>query len=517
MYVPKKQWAGALVGMGLWLMAAIIPATAHGAGPSLELTSQGDARVLPKNFFGMNAPTALYEELVEDPAKLAPVKEQLAPALLRFPGGTVGNYYNWRTGQMEVPVFKDSSVYTRRMSQTGKRIAARLRPEGMSLDRFHEFSQKVGAEVVLVPNLETSSVEEQVAWFKHLKEEGIVPRWIELGNEFWVAMLMDPNVVKKFPDVQTTMKHIKRYLDALKPYLPVDAKVAVQSAGSHLRNTQSAGNANALMERMIAWDRDMLDEPWFDALTVRVYTEMNSILGPGASAGLPGNIDKVFPAVMAHLDEGLAHMFSSIEEKFPGKEIWVSEWSVTGVQFFFTGFQPGLKGHMIHETIRTHFSFLRCPSVTLSTMHMLSFSGGPWAVFNTAKDGNGFVPAGPATAMRWFNEAANGGATYRRIHVEGAKRITGAGASADWGFNDVEAALLTKGDHATLLVQNASGETKSLQLSQLMEGKAPSTIETFDTPDLMKDYSDGSPKVRSVKASTGIDVAPYSLSRIVWE
>ena len=65
-------------------------------------------------------------------------------------------------------------------------------PGGIIIEQYAAFSRQIGAEVIFVPNLESSSIAEQVAWFKHLSDKGLVPQRIELGNEFWVAMGKDP-------------------------------------------------------------------------------------------------------------------------------------------------------------------------------------------------------------------------------------------------------------------------------------------------------------------------------------
>ena len=71
-----------------------------------------------------------------------------------------------------------------------------------------------------------------MAWFRQMKAAGIVPRCIELGNEFWIALGFDPDSLKRWPDESTSMRIMKQYCDALRPYFPSDARVAVQSAAS---------------------------------------------------------------------------------------------------------------------------------------------------------------------------------------------------------------------------------------------------------------------------------------------
>jgi hypothetical protein len=393
----------------------------------------------------------------------------------------------------------------------------RLHPGGVSIDQFHDFSQEAGSEILLVLNLETSTVEEQVALLKRMKEEGIVPRYIELGNEFWIAMVGNPNVLKKFPDAQTSMKLMKRYVDAIRAYLPKDALIAAQSAGSDFHTSQSSVNLNPLMRRMHEWDRDLVNEPWFDAVTVHLYPEPDVALGFGASSGLPGNIEKVFPAMMARVDDGVDRTIRATAKRHPGKEIWITEWNPNGVRFFFQRRNPGLTGLMTHCTTRMILTFLRSPEVTMSTFHMLSFRGGPYSVFAPHAQGEGFRPVGPGTVLRWFNEAANGGAKYRVVNVEGAKRIPGGGAFPDEGYTDVVAAQFVKGTGATLLIHNASKVNKRCKLTAFREGKIPSRVETFDTPDLMRDFSRGGPVTRIIKPSAEIEVPAYSVTRVMWD
>jgi hypothetical protein len=148
---------------------------------------------------------------------------------------------------------------------------------------------------------------------------------------------------------------------------------------------------------------------------------------------------------------------------------------------------------------------------------MLSFRGGPYSVFAPHAHGEGFIPAGPGTVLRWFNEAANGGAKYRFVKVKGAKRIPGGGAFPDEGYNDAEAALFVKHTGVTLLIHNASKGTKRCKLTAFMGGKIPSRVATFDTPDLMKDYARGGPVTRIIEPSSEIDVPAYSVTRVMWD
>ena len=481
----------------------------------LILRPAGSPRPLPERLLGIQGVSVFYEDLLGDPRKAALAKE-LAPAWLRFPGGTVGNYYQWRTGRLEVPVLPNSAMYTRFMARVAEG-SNRLRPKGIFVEDMAAFARQVGAEMVLVPNLETSTVEEQAAWFKHLKEAGLAPRRVELGNEFWIAMIMDPNVVAKFPDVASAMDVMERYQAAIKPFLPPDTVFAAQHAASSFTTTQAAAARNPLLERMRKWDEELPDRPWYQALTVHFYPEIDEAVGPGASRDLYGRMDRIFPAMMARVDEGISRTLDEIEGRFPTKQIWVTEWNPNGVRFLFEQRDPGLTGLMIHLTTRMTLTFLRHQAVTMSTYHMLSFTARPYAEFAPKRGAEGFAPAGPGVALRWFNEAANGGARYQGVEVSGGRRILGRGAHEGEGYADVAAAFFAKDGRATLIVHNADPKARACQISAFMQGRRPSRVETFDTPDPAKNYAGQSPAVRTLPAENSFEAPGLSLTRIMWD
>ena len=481
----------------------------------LVLKSTNAGRVLSPNFFGVNAPSVFYERILEMPQK-HPIVNELAPGHLRFPGGTIGNYYDWRDGMIKIPVDENSSRYSKIMSNTASQYIKQLHKQGVHIADFTDFSKNAGAEVMLLVNMETSSVEDQVAWFKEMHQKGIVPKYIELGNEFWIAMLGDPNVMKKFPNVAASMKIMKEYLNAIRPYLPDDVVIAAQSVG-HTEDSAQMGIGNlVLAERLREWDRNLQSEPWYDALTIHMYPEVDNVLGDGAFDRLPHNIQKVFPGMMAQADEGTERIIHSVSSRFPDKEIWVSEWSPQGVRFFFRQNKPGLSGLMIHQMIRMNLTFLRLPAVTKSTFHMLSFREyQSWSMFAPA--GGSYVFAGPTQALQWFHLASRGQVRYETLTVDGSQRFQGRGSTADKTYADVAAARFVNLTHTTILVHNIAPREKAIDISSLGSAKLE-IAETMKTPDLMKNFNQASPSIDSVKIENPrtVIVPAYSFTRLVW-
>src|ERR1017187_10680813 len=71
------------------------------------LQSGGTPRQLHAPIFGAST-TVFYEHLLDNPAKIAALKT-MSIGLDRFPGGSDANFYNWRTGLIEVQTHPDRS------------------------------------------------------------------------------------------------------------------------------------------------------------------------------------------------------------------------------------------------------------------------------------------------------------------------------------------------------------------------------------------------------------------------
>jgi len=486
--------------------------TPSSRGDRVTLVSTGESRKLPASLLGLQA-VPLYEHLADNPVKVAIAKE-MAPAFVRFPGGMVGNYYNWRSGQLELNVQPNSSATYRFFARVAEQIK-QLHPQGVFIEPYYQFSQAIGAEIVLLVNLETSSVADQVEWFKKMKGEGILPRYLELGNEFWLAMLGDSNVLKKWPDASTTMRVMKEYHDALQPDFIVGTKVAVQAAASRFYVTNTGGK---LVHPTVLknWDDALKPEPWFDAVTIHLYPEVDRIAGAGLRETLPKNMGMVLPAAMARCDQGVDEAISAVEKQLPGKEIWITEWS----GYSWAGADPSsqasrILGLHVHLTTRMLMTFLRHPSVTMTEYHMLNFSGGPMSLYRYDAKSKTYVPISSAIILKWFNQAANGGATFQRLQVEGAKWVHSS-ATPEEGYYDIEVAQFQKGNTTTLIIHNASAEARRLSVSGLVSGKLPTKIECSVVVPI-DDYSSVAPPVKGMEPAEEIEIPAYSVTRVVWE
>jgi hypothetical protein len=503
------QVIGAAFLLAALTIGAPAPLPAAAAAP-LVLVPEGSARALPQRLLGASA-EAFFEHLIDDPAKVE-IARQMGLAFVRFPGGTESNYYDWRSGLPAIQVFPNSSSYTRFWAAVIPAID-RAFPNGISMADYRPFADAIGAETLIVPNLETSSVAEQAAWFQEMSAAGLLSRHLEMGNEFYIAMLDDPNVIAKWPDEPYALGVTRRYLRALRPSLLPGTKVAVQSAGSAFY--VPANTADPFLQRQLQWDAALAPAPWFQAVTVHLYPDPSEVVGRplGGPPRTQAAAARIFSAMMARADQGVDRVLSDLERRLPGKEIWVSEWNPRGPNP--DGSHDAVTPPMLMQlTTRMTLSYLRHPALTASLYFMLNFDPNvPFALY--LPDGaGGFLPTPMAVVLRWLNQAANGGVSYLAYAERGAVPILGGGSWAE-AYSPVAAALFRSGTQTTLLLQNASSSPRQWNPGAIGLGR-PREIETISLPALT-DSTRVAPPVASLPVGSNVLIPPYSVTRVVWQ
>jgi hypothetical protein len=503
---------GALMAGGLSLLAGNSGEGSEAAAKetlppaALILKALGQSRALPKYLFGVNSPIT-YDIPYEIPRFAEFIKKELAPGYLRFPGGTVANYYNWRTGYIEIKDVPGGSVYRHQLVSYQEAIK-RLHPKPITVPEFSRMCEDIGCDFVLLPNLETSTIEEQTAWFADMKAKGRVPRNIEMGNEFPIALLNDAETLKLFPHYAGYRDLAKRYWIAIKPYLPENAKVALQADGAIFFHKDDPGSG--LGHRQWQWDQDLTNDSWFQAVTYHPYAPSGSI---GGGTSNPEKPEKAFTSMLARIDEGIDRTMKFFREKLPGKEVWITEWGLFAGGSYFSGKPEYVNGIWFHQIVRGHFAFLRWPEITMTNMHSIMFSGGLMNAFTRV--GGELKPIGVTSALKWIFQAANGGAKYQPVKVEGAIKVQGQGSWKE-SFDDVVAAMFTKDGETTLLIHNAAKEDKIMKIGQLDGNGTIKSAEAIVTADLLERLDRWLPPVRTLTIGMPIVVPGYSLTRIIW-
>ena len=489
---------------------------------------RGAKRNLPTQYAGFNTPV-MWDIPFEDP-KFRPVVQALRPSLLRFPGGTIANYWNWRTGRVQLPAGMDGSFVA------GAQRALELHPQGASFEDFCDFAKAVASEVIFVPNLQTSTLEDQAAWLKRLRDAGVAPTRVELGNEFYFEALMSdaPGSKPRFPNCEAALKASQEYVEAMKPYLPTDVKFAVQSSGS--RATMLRREPNNPLNALWDWDDALKPESWFHAITWHTYPEIAMLAGNVNMFAAFGKVRARLPerfrsalllendsdaqsalgALLAYVESGTARQGAFIAKQFPGKELWVTEWGIGENVAFYRGDRPVPTGLWIHVLARQAMAFLQVSGITVSLNHSL-YMDGPWSCIRREDTERQYRPTGAYHVFQWMDEAVNGfgkEVEVTEIEIDGA--ISMSGGHNGETYKDLAAVQFENGNRRMLLLHNVRGAEATISAAELKIGQ-PRSAEAIVTASLRQPYGHGTPPVQKVRVEGGKITTPaYSLTRLIW-
>lgn len=168
------------------------PANARLCGTNVQWVDGGDGLLVPGG-------TAFV------PAVLANVK-RLAPTVIRYPGGTNADVFNWRASLGPLASRGTSEHYARRERETIR----------MGTAEFLALCEATGAEAIITANASTMSAADAAAWVRQVNVTGLVspvtgrrlprvPYW-EIGNEPYLIEPERPETVIKPADYASRAK-----------------------------------------------------------------------------------------------------------------------------------------------------------------------------------------------------------------------------------------------------------------------------------------------------------------------
>ena len=283
----------------------------------------------------------------------------LAPKTLRFPGGTVGNFYHWEPGGF----FENEMVSTlnTKLNSRNKRNYARLQKlrEGkIVFDDFMRLCNTLNIVPIVVVNLWTGSPEESAAWVSYAKNKGYHVKHWELGNEYYL-----PHYLNKYPTVETYIAEAKKHAAAMKAIDP-DIKVSVCATPIAFHK-----EGWLVKTQQRKWDEGLAADPsFYDAYTVHVYAY---------KAVRKKEIEEMRGYLMGWIHFAVTEALDYYEKLFPNKEMWITEWNIANPVNRVANTQ-------LHAMYVGDFflKMLAIPNITQANFHVIAGPGKGFPAFS---------------------------------------------------------------------------------------------------------------------------------------
>ena len=398
----------------VWLMAALLIPLSLNIGCREEQPPPGVLRLEVNTEIGQPLRHALYgfntNMISGDYGYLdddfVALTKALAPKTLRFPGGTVGNFYHWEhEGFFESEMDSTLNPKLNKRNKDNYVKLQRRRNGKIAFDDFMQLCNTLQITPVVVVNLWTGSPEESAGWVRYAKDKGHqVTHW-ELGNEYYL-----PHYLNKYRTVESYISEAKKHAAAMKTVNP-DIKVSVCATplGFHKEGW-------LVKRQQRKWDEGLAaDSNFYDAYTVHAYAY---------KAVQKKEIDEMRCYLMGWIHFGATAALDYYQKLFPNKEMWITEWNIANPANRVANTQ-------LHAMYVGDFflKMLTMPNVTQANFHVITGPGKGFPVFSPV------TPITPGTFWKYGGEPESDfGGTIRRAVYPAFQLIGEAFAQADTQF-----------------------------------------------------------------------------------
>lgn len=450
-----------------------------GSDPAaIRIAPEAESKSIDDRIFGYN--TQSIKGPGWDKADFIDRIEELNPGNFRYPGGTVGNFWNWRTGY-----YNDIGQRVNVISPSAEG------PLPYKLDHVKMVYDRTGAAPVYMINMLTSTYDEQLAMLKYAESIGLPVKYIEMGNEYYLDdHPADYNYLTVFPEITDYTEMCRTWTAGFRSEFP-EAEIAligVNSPASWTKRPRAREWNDVVMEH--------LDGVACDAMTIHIYTK-NNLTDPTPYDMIGQTLASV--AADKVLDP-------SIDERFG---LWVTEYN------FESGSNP-FPGQWIHGLAATLMSaeLIALPRVEMICFFNLTAGLNAAAIFDTSVNIKGqtapkYGLSATGEGLKLLARAQRGAFSVRKVSFSENPTVT----TRKQGEIATLYGYLFDGDGPKLLLINLGAEARTVELADIgfdaasFEQISSASPETPVTGPSSLDRLD-----RDLGASTRLMLRPYSIT-----
>ena len=193
--------------------------TAPSSSASIVVDVQKTIRVVNPRMFGIN--TAVWDSNLDTPWTIRHLKE-MGIGILRFPGGSASDGYNWQTNR------QDQNTYT----------------WATDFDQFAHVAKSIGAQAMITVNYGSGTAKEAADWVKYSNiTKGYGLKYWEIGNEVYGSWEEDHHAIPHDP--YTYASEAVKYIHAMKAADPsIKIGVVVETGQNAYANNHDHSATN---------------------------------------------------------------------------------------------------------------------------------------------------------------------------------------------------------------------------------------------------------------------------------
>lgn len=486
----------------------LLPATCAGEGPQRDTTTfaggykSGGASividpvqgpVLTDLQWGYNTSGLFSVTPASDTALQARLNE-LAPRVLRFPGGTLANFYH-PTGlgygilQQDVDLVAGTTVHNN-INNTFQAEQADIAAGEVSGNYIHEMialAQATGESVLYVANLFTGTVGEMVGAIQAFQDAGVTVYGVELGNEAHLKAYDS-----RFGSVGNYLAVAEPYANAIQTNFP-GVKIGLDGyPPGIIKDLGPAGTQKAL-----EWNQACSDAAFGDALIIHCYSRASSCTQQGITDNFSCNAD--FSRVYAN--EKLPAALSELAS-LGSKKIWITEWNIDGE---YDHYGNSMAQALFYADMA--LTMAKEPKVTVSNYHeLLAFDDG----YNLIRRvGNGVRPMVNYWTSMMFKDLYVAGNVPQEVTITGLDGVRGYAFRATDGKQH-------------LYVINRSGMAMDLSAFQgTASGIQYMVLGSDDIAEgteanAARNFGDVAPASGTAATMAELQLPPYAIAHLSW-
>jgi hypothetical protein len=383
-------------------------------------TSGTFSRTIPEDFLGLNGTNVLTP--LED-WNAIDVNSALSGSnmrTLRFPGGTVSNFWDWRRG-----FFLTDNELPQGFTMPYNNNPPQL-PDNLITD-FSKSINRIAAAPIFNLNIMSSDYWYQMGLLYAANVHNLPVRYIELGNEFY---LTDPNNIFKYPSVINYFDESMNWIQSIKQQAPFSStEIAIVGSTS---NANDPGRRRLWLETLIS---QLQASQWLyspDAISLHYYG------GSGVNGSVNASNVSTFLSQPFVSFQNLANAeLNLIQTSSTGMEVWLTEYNL----FNRNSRAHGTWAHGLYTAVQT-LTCLNSNAIAKIDYHTMSGNGLFGSIFSNS-DGFNFpadwdppLPANtPSATIPWsftacgysldiLDNAINNCNQATAVNISGANDLT---------------------------------------------------------------------------------------------